>query len=265
MGSAAGENKPMSPTPSPPVALVTGAARRIGAGIARALHADGFQLALHYQTSASEAAVLAAELNALRPNSAATFQADIREAAACEALPRRVAEHFAAPVTLLVNNASSYTPATLSQTTAAMFDELIATNVRAPLLLSKAVQHGGGLQQIINLLDTHSRSQPRAGFAAYTAAKDALWALTEVLAVELAPAVRVNGVALGHIAAEVRAMPTAAELVDLADKALQIPRVPLGRAGTVDDVAAAVAWLAGPNSSYLTGSILTLDGGRRLA
>lgn len=255
----------MLPTHPPAIALVTGAARRIGAAIARALHADGFQIALHYQNSGREAAALAAELNALRPNSAAAFQADIRVAAACEALPARVAAHFAAPVCLLVNNASSYTPAALAETTAVLFDELIATNARAPLLLSKAAMAGGGLKQIINLLDTHSRSQPRAGFAAYTAAKDALWALTEVLAVELAPGVRVNGVALGHIAAETRAVPSAAELVDLADKALQIPRVPLGRAGRVEDVAAAVAWLAGPHSSYLTGSILTLDGGRRLA
>jgi pteridine reductase len=255
----------MSPTTTAPIALVTGAARRIGAAIARALHADGYQLALHYQTSVGEATALAAEFNQARPDSAAIFQADIRAVAACEALPARVAGHFSAPVSLLVNNASSYTPAALGQTSAALFDDLIATNARAPLLLSKAALAGGGLQQIINLLDTHSRSQPRAGFAAYTAAKDALWALTEVLAVELAPTVRVNGVALGHIAAEVRAQPSAAELTDLTDKALQIPRVPLGRAGSADEVAAAVAWLAGANSRYLTGSILTLDGGRRLA
>ena len=105
----------------------------------------------------------------------------------------------------------------------------------------------------------------RTKVVAYTAAKDALWALTEVLAVELAPAVRVNGVALGHILAEVSDPPSAAEQLDLDDKRQQLARVPLQRYGTPQEVAAAVAWLLSAESGFVSGSILTLDGARRLA
>lgn len=254
---------PAPVAPIAPVALVTGAARRIGAAIARALHAQGYRVALHYWQSASEAQALAQQLNILRPGSAVALCADIRVAHFAEALVAGVSQQLGPP-TLLVNNASSYFPTPFGSITAAQLLELSQTNLHAPLLLTQAAQAAGGLRAVVNLLDTHSRHQPRAGFAAYTVAKDALWALTELLAVELAPQVRVNGVALGHIAAEVHSPPLPSEAADLHDKASQLPRVPLGRAGTPSDVAAAVVWLASDSAAYVTGSIVTVDGGRHL-
>jgi pteridine reductase len=244
--------------------LVTGAARRIGAAIARRLHAAGWQVAIHCQYSTQEADALCAELLARRSGSAAVFAADLRDETACEALLARVAAHYG-PVQALVNNASSYFATAIGGIAAADIDELVATNLKAPLLLTQAAHATGALQAVVNLLDSHTRYQPRAGFSAYTAAKDGLWALTETLAVELAPTVRVNGVALGHIAAEVGAPPSVSEQIDLADKAAQLPRVPLARSGRPEEVAAAVAWLLSDEAAYITGAILPVDGGRRLA
>lgn len=247
-----------------PVALVTGAARRVGAAIARRLHADGWRVAIHCQASRQEADALAASLNAQRAGSAMVFTADLRDAAACSALPQQVALAFGAP-TALVNNASSYFPTPLSQLTAAQIDDLVATNLRAPLLLVQATQAAGALRAVVNLLDAHTRQQPRPGLSAYTAAKDGLWALTEVLAVELAPEVRVNGLALGHIDAEVHSQPSEAETLDLLDKQTQLPHIPLGRFGRPDEVAAAVSWLLSDQSGYVSGAVIPIDGARRLA
>lgn len=247
-----------------PVALVTGAARRVGAAIARRLHADGWRLAIHCQASQHEAYALAEMLNGVRPDSAQVFAADLRDAAACSALPARVREQLGAP-TALVNNASSYFATPVSQLSAGQIDELVATNLRAPLLLVQAAQAAGSLRAVVNLLDAHTRQQPRPGLSAYTAAKDGLWALTEVLALELAPTVRVNGLALGHIAAEVHAEPSAAERLDLLDKDAQLPRIPLRRFGRPEEVAAAVSWLLSDQASYLNGAVIPIDGGRRLA
>lgn len=246
------------------VALVTGAARRIGAAIARRLHADGWTIAIHCQASQTEAEDLAAALNAQRQRSAAVFAADLRDAAACSALPARVRATLGAP-TALVNNASSYFPTPLARLTSAQIDELVATNLRAPLLLVQAAAAVGPLRSVVNLLDAHTRQQPRPGLSAYTAAKDGLWALTESLALELAPAVRVNGVALGHIAAEVHAEPSEAERLDLLDKDAQLPRIPLRRFGRPDEVAATVSWLLSEQAGYISGAVIPLDGGRRLA
>lgn len=247
-----------------PVVLVTGAARRIGAAIARQLHADGWRVAIHCHRSVAEAEALAAAMNVARAGSAAVFVADLRADAATASLLNAVCAALAAPAAL-VNNASSYAASPLGQMTGAVLDELVCTNLKAPLLLIRAAQAAGSLQAVVNLLDVHSRQQPRPGLAAYTAAKDALWTLTESLAVELAPKVRVNGVALGHILAEVREPPSAAERMDLADKATQLARIPLARFGTPQDVAAAVAWLLSDQASYISGAILPVDGARRLA
>lgn len=246
------------------VALVTGAARRVGAAIVQRLHAEGWRVAIHCGRSRIEAEALAATLNSQRAASAAVFGFDLREADSASQLIAAVQAELGAPAAL-VNNASSYATTPLGHIGSAEIDELYATNLKAPLLLTQAAHATGALRAVVNLLDTHSRHQPRAGFSAYTAAKDALWALTESLAVELAPTVRVNGVALGHIAAEVHQPPSEAERIDLADKATQIARIPLARFGTPQDVAAAVAWLLSKDASYISGAILPVDGARRLA
>ena len=246
------------------VVLVTGAARRIGAAIARRLHADGWRVAIHCGASRAEADALAAALNAARAGSAAVFAADLRAPDAAMQLIAAVQAGLGAP-TALVNNASSYFATPLGGVTSEAIDELLATNLKAPLLLTQAATAAGSLCGVVNLLDAHSRHQPRPGFAAYSAAKDALWALTESLAVELAPGVRVNGVALGHIAAEVHEPPSESERLDLADKAAQIGRIPLARFGTPQEVAAVVSWLLSDEASYVSGAIIPVDGARRLA
>ncbi|MDO9453568.1 MAG: SDR family oxidoreductase [Stagnimonas sp.] len=247
-----------------PVALVTGAARRVGAAIAQRLHAEGWRVAIHCGRSRVEADALAATLNTKRVDSAAVFSFDLRAEAAATQLVAAVQVRWAAPAAL-VNNASSYLATPIGTVTGAAVDELIGTNLKAPLLLTQAAHAAGALRGVVNLLDAHSRYQPRARLSAYSAAKDALWALTESLAVELAPVVRVNGVALGHILAEVREPPTPAEALDLADKATQLGRIPLARFGTPQEVAAAVAWLLSSEAAYVSGAILPVDGARRLA
>lgn len=246
-----------------PVALVTGAARRVGAAIARRLHADGWRVAIHCGSSREEAEALAAQLCAARPASAQVFSADLRREQAPAELIDAVRLRLGPP-TALVNNASSYHPTPLASLTPAQIDELVATNLKAPLLLIQAAEATGALRQVVNLLDVHTRQQPRPGLSAYNAAKDGLWALTETLAVELAPAVRVNGVALGHIAAEVRAEPSEAERLDLIDKDAQLPHIPMRRFGTPAEVAAVVSWLLSEQAGYLAGAVIPVDGARRL-
>lgn len=245
------------------VVLVTGAARRIGASIARRLHAGGWRIALHCGRSRAEADTLCAELLAVRPGSAAVVPADLRGRDAALTLIAGVTAALGAPAAL-VNNASSYFAAPMGAITPEAIDELVATNLKAPLLLIQAARAAGALKSVVNLLDVHSRDQPRPGFAPYTAAKAGLWTLTEALAVEMAPAVRVNGVALGHILAETRDPPSEAERADQIDKALQRDRLPLGRFGTPEDVAGAVAWLLSEEAGYVSGSVLAVDGARRL-
>lgn len=246
------------------VALVTGGGRRVGAAIVQRLHAEGWRLAIHCGRSVAEAEALASTLNRTRAGSAAVFPADLREPAEIRALLDAVQRRLGAPMAL-VNNASSYFPTPIRELQPEQIDELVATNLKAPLLLVQAALAAGALRGVVNLLDAHTRQQPRPGLSAYTAAKDGLWALTETLALELAPGVRVNGVALGHIAAEVHQVPTEAERLDLLDKRAQLPRIPLRRFGTPAEVAALVSWLLSAQSDYVCGAVIPVDGGRRLA
>ena len=150
------------------VALVTGAARRIGAVIARTLHAQDFDVAIHYRASADDAEKLVAELNASRANSAAAFAADLTDIAAIERLAGQVIG-WHGRLDVLVNNASSFYPTPVGTITEAQWDDLVGTNLKAPLFLSQAVLPGlrdaGGV--IVNIVDVHSthplREHPVAG------------------------------------------------------------------------------------------------------
>ena len=181
-------------------ALVTGAARRIGAAIARRLHACGANIVLHYRGAESEAAGLASELNAARAASAICVKADLLAPIAPKALLSAALERFAR-LDVLVNNASMFYPTAVGSIEPGHWEELIGSNLRAPLFLSQETapelaKRGGA---IVNVADIHAE-RPLKGYLVYSVAKAGLAALTRALALELAPNVRVNAVAPGAIA-----------------------------------------------------------------
>ncbi|HYG07892.1 MAG TPA: pteridine reductase [Stenotrophomonas sp.] len=239
------------------VALVTGAARRIGAAIARRLHAAGYRVALHAHGSRDELAALCAELERQTPGSTLAVHADLADTSALPGLIEQSVARFGR-LDALVNNASNFFPTPLATATPAQWDALLAVNARAPFFLvqaaAPALRASGG--SIVNLTDA-ALAHPLAGHTAYTAAKGALAALTAALAVELAPLVRVNAIAPGAIL-----WPDAGK--DAAAQAAVLARTPLGRTGSAEEVADAVRWLL-DDATYLTGHTLMLDGGRTLA
>jgi len=239
------------------VVLVTGAARRIGAAIATTLHGAGWRVAVHCHRSIADAAALVAQLNAREPDSAALCAADLRDVPGLTALAAAAAARWGR-LDALVNNASSYLRTPFAALEEAQFDELLATNFKAPLFLTRAcLAHFGDDAGVVNVLDTLAR-HARPGFVAYNAAKAALWAATETLAAELAPTVRVNGVAPGHILwAETTGLNRVQQQAELA-------QVPLQRLGTPQEIADAVAFLLSPQAAFLNGAILPVDGGLRL-
>ena len=235
------------------VVLITGAARRIGAQIARTLHAAGWSLALHAHHSSDALNTLGFALEQARPGSILALQADLSDPASAEELVHDTLAHFGR-LDALVNNASNFFPTPLGQISAAAFDSLMAVNARAPLLLSQAAapalqrQHGA----IVNLTDLHATT-PKREHAAYCAAKAALAMITQALALELAKReITVNCVAPGLIESEM--LP--AEIIDEAMK-----MIPLRRVGKPDDVAAAVAYLMSDEASYVTRQVLSVNGG----
>ena len=243
--------------PSTPVALVTGSARRIGAAIARALHAAGYDLALHYRSSSDDVDALAAELERARPGSTVRLQADLAE---FDRLPELVAQTVGrfGRLDALVNNASGFFPTPVGEATPAQWDALFATNARAPLFLAQAAaphlaRNGGA---IVNLTDLYGE-RPLAGHSIYCMAKAALLMATRSLALELGPEVRVNAVSPGAIL-------WPEDGGDDAARQAMLKRTPLARTGTPEEVAEAVRWLL-QDATYCTGQVIHLDGGRRLA
>lgn len=244
-------------SPTRPVALVTGSARRIGAAIARRLHAEGFDLALHYRGGAAEMQVLARELEATRADSVLTLHADLAE---FDRLPELVAHAVGrfGRLDALVNNASSFQPTSIGEATPQQWDELFASNARAPFFLAQAaaphlvVSKGA----IVNLVDIYAE-RPLRDHSLYCMAKAALVMATKSLALELAPDVRVNAIAPGAIL-------WAENETSQAKQQAMLSRTPLARTGTAEEIASAVHWLLS-EASYTTGQVLRLDGGRTLA
>lgn len=247
------------PTPASPcrVALITGSAHRIGAAIARALHAAGYDLALHARSPRPELDALAAEFEAVRPGSTLRLHAELAEFDRLPELVARTVGRFGR-LDGLVNNASSFHPTAIGTTTPADWDALFASNARAPYFLAQAaaphLKARGGA--IVNLTDVYAE-RPLRGHSVYCMAKAALLMMTKSLALELAPEVRVNAVAPGAILWPQTPGTAAAQDAILA-------RTPLGRTGTPFEVAEAVRWLL-CDASYSTGQVLHLDGGRLLA
>jgi len=239
------------------VVLVTGAARRIGAAIARQLHAVGWNVVIHYRASGGEARALERELNRARPESAHCLRANLLDLKAVEKLAAQAHERWSR-LDALVNNASSYYATPLEKLGEDDFDDLIGSNLKAPLFLIQACARrmmAGGA--VVNITDIHAGA-PMKHYSAYCAAKAGLVSLTESLARELAPHIRVNAVAPGHVLwAEQNAM-------SAAQRDAEIARVPLGRLAQPAEIAAATAFLLSPAAGYITGATLPVDGGLRL-
>jgi pteridine reductase len=228
----------------------------VGAAIARALHAAGANVVLHYRSSMDEAAALAHSLNDLRPRSAALAQCDLLDGAAVRALPLSAARVFGG-LDILVNNASSFYPTPLGDIGEDDWDDLLGTNLKAPLFLAQAaaadLRARGGL--IVNLADIHGL-RPLRHHPVYCIAKAGLIMLTKSLARELGPRVRVNAIAPGPVM-----WPDAG--VDAALQEEIIARTALKRTGSPEDIARAVLFFA-TEAPFVTGQILAVDGGRSI-
>lgn len=245
----------MNPTPHP-VALITGAARRVGATIARRLHAAGFDVALHYRSPGADLDALVADLESARRGSTLALQADLADTAASAALVPAILARFGR-LDALVNNASSFYPTPLGGIEEAQFDDLMATNARAPLFLAQAAADAlrAARGAILNLVDIYA-DRPIPRYLPYCMAKAALVALTYGLARELGPEVRVNAIAPGNILWSTN--PEKAETLAVVEQ-----RTALKRQGAPEDIAGAALWLL-RDAGYVTGQVLRVDGGRWL-
>lgn len=239
-----------------PVALITGAAQRIGATIARTLHAAGYDVALHYRRSGAMAQTLAMELEQLRPHSTLLLSADLAETSGLPALIEQTLARFDR-LDALVNNASTYYATPVGGTSPAQWEELFGPNVRAPYFLSQAaapsLRRAGGA--IVNIADIYAE-RPLPSHTLYCMTKAALVMLTRSLALELGPEVRVNAVAPGNVLWSTN--PVKAETLAMVQE-----RTTLGRQGSPQEIADAVLYLL-RDASYCSGVVLPVDGGRLL-
>jgi pteridine reductase len=235
-------------------ALITGAARRIGATIAELLHGHGVNVAIHYRGSEEHAAELSAQLNLRRPDSARIFKADLAASDEPEALIDAVVG-WSGRLDILVNNASSFYPTPLGTITDEQWSELVGSNFKAPLFLAQAaiphLRSSHGI--IVNIIDIHAK-RPLRDHVVYGSAKAGLAMLTRSLAKDLAPEIRVNGVAPGAIA-----WPENDMTDDIKKKIVE--QIPLGRTGEPADIANCVLFLV-RDATYSTGQIIAIDGGR---
>lgn len=240
-----------------PVALITGGAKRVGAVIARTLHAAGYDLALHCRHSISEAQALAAELDTQRADSVLVLQADLTDIKRLPALLDATMTRYGR-LDALINNASAFYATPIDTASLAQWNELFASNAQAPFFLTQAAvpalraAHGA----VVNLVDIYAE-RSIANHPIYVMAKGALAAMTRTLALDLAPDIRVNGVAPGAVM-----WPSDGKSYD--DQQAMMARTPLGRAGTPEDVASTVLWLL-RDAPFVTGQIIPVDGGRSIS
>lgn len=240
------------------VAVITGGAKRIGRAIATHLHGIGFDIALHYHRSSGSAQALADELNAQRDQSCRLFQANLQDPIDLAGLVTALLSQYEA-LHLLVNNASGFAPTPIEGCTSGQFDNMLATNLRAPFFLIQGLlpRLRTGRASIVNLLDVNI-DRPLRHYNAYSAGKAGLASLTRSLAVELAPEIRVNGISPGAIL-----WPEGNETYDQATRDAVVAKTPLQRIGDPADIARAVAFLA-CDAPFMTGQTIVVDGGRSL-
>jgi pteridine reductase len=240
------------------VILVTGGAKRVGAAICRRLHAAGADIVMHYRSSEQDALSLQAELQALRPDSVLMIQADLLDATALSLMVGKATHHFGR-LDGLVSNASSFFPTPLDEIDEQQWNDLIGTNLKAPLLLAKAaaseLRRNRGA--IVNIVDIHAE-RPMHGHLLYSVAKSGLLGLTRALAQELAPYVRVNGVSPGVIV-----WPEHDEWENEDRREQIVAHTVLKREGEPDDIARTVHFLL-HDAPYITGQIIAVDGGRSI-
>lgn len=238
------------------VVLITGAARRIGAQIAKTLHHQGMKVIIHCRQSVEEANTLAAHLNANRPDSARVLTANLSDVDELQNFAEQALLQWQR-LDVLVNNASVFYPTKVSELEEAHWDELITINLRVPLFLSKYVADELARRQgcIINIGDIHG-TRPLKFHPVYSVAKAGLLMLTKALALELAPAVRCNAVSPGAIL-----WPEHDDNQERQQKIIQSTAAK--RAGDPADIAAAVSFLIS-DADYITGQTLAVDGGRTL-
>lgn len=238
-------------------ALITGAARRIGAQTAQTLHENGANIILHYGQSTLDANDLVIQLNKNRSNSAISLQANLLNTKEVHTLAIRAFNAFDG-LDILVNNASTFYPTPLGKIDEQSWDDLMGTNIKAPLFLSQACYPA--LKQsrgtIINMVDIHARS-PLKNHITYSCAKAAKVMLTRSLALEMGPEVRVNAIAPGTIL-----WPQDDNAYDAAERLEILEQVPLKRIGKPTDIAEAILFLI--NNDYINGQIIAVDGGRQL-
>lgn len=241
------------------VALVTGAARRIGAEIAKQLHADGMNIVLHYNASEQAAADLCEELNTIREKSALVLSAELGTEENSQALIERAVKVWGR-LDVLVNNASRFYRTYIGKVTSYAWDDLINSNLKAPFFLAQAaapilaLNHGS----IVNITDIHAE-RPMRDYSVYCISKAGLSMMTKVLAKELGPKVRVNAVAPGSII-----WPEGENSLSDDLKQKIIDRTPLGRGGMAGDIAKAVVFLV-RDANFITGQVISIDGGRSLS
>lgn len=239
------------------VTLVTAGGRRVGAAIVRELHAVGDRIVIHCRDSHGEATALAAELNAVRSDSVAVLQADLKEAAEREALIENSVKRWGR-LDALVNNASTFYPSPVGTVTEAIWSDLVDVNLKAPFFLAQAAY--GALAQsqgsIVNIVDIYAE-RPLEGYPVYSVAKAGLLALTRSLARELAPKVRVNAVSPGAILWP--EMP-----IEDQEKEKILSTIPMGERGHPSDIARTVRFFL-KDAPYITGQVLAVDGGRTLS
>jgi pteridine reductase len=234
--------------------LITGAAKRIGAALARAFHAEGAQVAIHFHGSAAEAHALSDELNRNRPDSVTAIGADLLDVNVLAGIVEQTVKTFGR-LNVLINNASTFYPTPIGEITPAHWDDLIGTNLRAPLFLAQAaaphLRASHGL--ILNLIDIHGQ-RPLPQHPVYSTAKAGLAMLTRALARELGPEVRVNGIAPGPIL-----WPEGG--IDETLKQEIVSKTVLKRSGSPDDIVRTALFFA-KDAPFVTGQILAVDGGR---
>ena len=240
------------------IVLITGGAKRVGAYICRLLHANGANLMIHYRSSVNEARALQAELNLQRPNSVAIIQGDLLNLSVLPSLINETIKHFG-KLDVLINNASSYYPTEIGDIQEEQWQDLMGSNLKAPLFLSQAAAVELRKQQgcIINITDMHVE-RPKKGYIVYSVAKAGLVTLTKSLAHELSPEVRVNAVAPGPVM-----WPEDNPQFDELYRQRVISQTLLKRIGEPNDIAKAVKFLI-QDAPFITGQVIAVDGGRSL-